>query len=214
MVSIDLPLEQGEALLAASVRFKFNEDERPEPYFGSPQLAAALVRIRDAVVRASESDGQQGACRQLACLGRLVEPWLRAGGRRCACFDPVCLGPVGWRCAHPVPQELCCAVRSRRRRSARNGRRRESAPSERVDCCARRSPGRRLSSPGRGTRTRSSPAKEVVLAVPRPKITCQNLASAGLAQVTPWPTCDIRACRTPGVIPMTGMSKDAQLSRQ
>jgi hypothetical protein len=60
MVSIDLPLEQGEALLAASVRFKFNEDERPGPYFGSPQLAGALVRIRDAVVRASESDGQQG----------------------------------------------------------------------------------------------------------------------------------------------------------
>lgn len=60
MVSIDLPLEQGEALLAASVRFKFNMDERPEPYFGSPLLAGALVRIRDAVVRASESDGQQG----------------------------------------------------------------------------------------------------------------------------------------------------------
>lgn len=60
MVSIDLSLAEGEALLSACVRHKFYEDERPEPYFGSPYLAAVLLRVLDAVIRECDAVGEGG----------------------------------------------------------------------------------------------------------------------------------------------------------
>lgn len=69
MVTIDLSLAEGEALLSACVRHKFYEDERPEPYFGSPHFAAALVRVFDAVIRESEAVGEPGRAERWRAWG-------------------------------------------------------------------------------------------------------------------------------------------------
>ncbi|WP_170837833.1 hypothetical protein [Streptomyces sp. TP-A0874] len=53
-VQIELALEELETLASALVRFKFEDDQAPEPYFGSPRLAAAHHRIVDSIILESE----------------------------------------------------------------------------------------------------------------------------------------------------------------
>ncbi|MFD9863446.1 hypothetical protein [Streptomyces alboflavus] len=53
-MQVELTLEELETLASALVRLKFEDNEPPEPYFGSPRLAAAHHRIVDSIISESE----------------------------------------------------------------------------------------------------------------------------------------------------------------
>ncbi|GBQ03273.1 hypothetical protein SSP531S_47430 [Streptomyces spongiicola] len=56
-MQVELALEELETLASALVRLKFEDEEPPEPYFGSPRLAAAHRRIVDSIILESERIG-------------------------------------------------------------------------------------------------------------------------------------------------------------
>lgn len=62
----ELALEELETLASALVRLKFGDDEPPEPYFGSPRLAAAHRRIVDSIISENRRTGD----------ARRVEQWV------------------------------------------------------------------------------------------------------------------------------------------
>ena len=56
-MQVELTLEELETLASALVRLKFEDGEPPEPYFGSPRLAAAHRRIVDSIILESQRTG-------------------------------------------------------------------------------------------------------------------------------------------------------------
>ncbi|MGW1148618.1 hypothetical protein ACWD6I_27105 [Streptomyces sp. NPDC002454] len=56
-MQVELTLEELETLTSALVRLKFEDEEPPEPYFGSPRLAAAHRRILDSIILESGRTG-------------------------------------------------------------------------------------------------------------------------------------------------------------
>jgi hypothetical protein len=65
-MQVELTLEELETLASALVRLKFEDDEPPEPYFGSPRLAAAHRRIVDSIISENRRTGDV----------RRVEQWV------------------------------------------------------------------------------------------------------------------------------------------
>ncbi|GAA3509749.1 hypothetical protein FHR32_007120 [Streptosporangium album] len=63
-MQVELALEELETLASALVRLKFEDDEPPEPYFGSPRLAVAHRRIVDSIILESERIGDSGRAAQ------------------------------------------------------------------------------------------------------------------------------------------------------
>ncbi|NIK62306.1 hypothetical protein [Kribbella shirazensis] len=59
-MQVELGLEELETLASALVRLKFEEEVPPEPYFGSPRLAAAHRRIVDSIILECERMGEPG----------------------------------------------------------------------------------------------------------------------------------------------------------
>jgi len=56
-MQVELAIEELETLASALVRLKFEGEEPPEPYFGSPKLAAAHRRIVDSIIVEGERIG-------------------------------------------------------------------------------------------------------------------------------------------------------------
>ena len=56
-MTVELAVAEREALVSALVRLKFNEGEVPEPYFGSPLVGEALLKLLASVIAESEETG-------------------------------------------------------------------------------------------------------------------------------------------------------------
>ncbi|MBE1877495.1 hypothetical protein [Myceligenerans pegani] len=63
-MTLELSIAEREALVSALVRLKFNEDEVPEPYFGSPFVGEALLKLLASVIAESEEAGDLGRARR------------------------------------------------------------------------------------------------------------------------------------------------------
>lgn len=64
-MTLELAVAEREALVSALVRLKFNEEGSvPEPYFGSPFVGEALLKIVLSVIAESEEAGDLGQARR------------------------------------------------------------------------------------------------------------------------------------------------------
>jgi hypothetical protein len=63
-MTLELAIAEREALVSALVRLKFNEDEVPEPYFGSPLVGEALLKIVSSVIAESAESSDLGRARR------------------------------------------------------------------------------------------------------------------------------------------------------
>jgi hypothetical protein len=59
-MQVELALDELETMASALVRLKFEDGEPPEPYFGSPKLAAAHRQIVDSIIAESRRIGDLG----------------------------------------------------------------------------------------------------------------------------------------------------------